>query len=171
VTAVPGGEAVTPCVRRATAGVLVSVSGRFFRAIDASHRDRVLEGSSIPGRYGPALYLSASRDGVATAMQAHTRPGTPPRVVVALDVEAGDIFDLRDAAACRATGVRPEDAAAPWQEVVSAGGVPPSWRVADRIRAAGACGLIDPSRTAPGPWHLALWRWNEAGAPRVSVAP
>jgi hypothetical protein len=90
---------------------------------------------------------------------------------VALDVEASGIFDLRDAAACRAPGIRFEDAAAPWQEVATAGGVPPSWRVADRLRAAGACGLIDPSRAAPGIWHRAHWRCNEAAAPRGSAAP
>ena len=47
---------------------------------------------------------------------------------------------------------------------------PPSWTVSDRARAIGAAGLIDPSRRAPGAWHLVLFRWNEAGAATVALA-
>ena len=41
------------------------------------------------------------------------------------------------------------------------------FRAGDWIEAQGADGLIDPSRKAPGLWHLVLFRWNVAGAPVV----
>jgi RES domain-containing protein len=149
------------------------VRGRFWRAVDARFRARAIEGSVSAGRYNapdvPALYTSASEAGVAAAMRAHARPGASERVLVEMHVEADGIFDLRDDAALRALGVDPGAAAAPWQDVAAAGGRPPSWGVADRIRGHGAAGLIDPSRAAPGLWHLVLWRWNAPGAPRVRL--
>lgn len=85
-------------------------------------------------------------------------------------MEASGIVDLRDAAALQAAGVELADAIAPWQEIVAAGGTPPSWTVRDRLLAAGANGLIDPSRKSPGLWHLVLFRWNETDAPIVRLA-
>ncbi|MFM2475581.1 RES domain-containing protein, partial [Burkholderia cenocepacia] len=67
-------------------------------------------------------------------------------------------------------GVRLEDATAPWQAVVEAGGMPSSWRVRDALVAAGASGLIDPSRQSPGLWHLVLFAWNAPGAPSATLA-
>ncbi|WP_420714750.1 RES domain-containing protein [Roseateles sp. SL47] len=57
----------------------------------------------------------------------------------------------------------------PWQDIANTGGTPRSWTVRDRLMAAGAHGLIDPSRQRPGLWHLVLFRWNEAGGARVRV--
>ena len=52
---------------------------------------------------------------------------------------------------------------------VEAGEEPSSWAVRESLEAAGAHGLIDPSRTAPGLWHLTLFRWNDDGGPRVRL--
>ncbi len=30
-------------------------------------------------------------------------------------------------------------------------------------------GLIDPSRQDPKKWHITLFRWNEIGAPKVTL--
>ncbi len=113
--------------------------------------------------------MSATEAGVAAAMQAHSGPDTPERALAVLQVEAADILDLRNEAACHALGVDLADALAPWQEVVKAGGEPRSWQVADHLRALGANGLIDPSRTAPGLWHLVLFEWNLPGRPVVRL--
>lgn len=151
-----------------------SASGTFFRSIAAADRDLVLSGSIRPGRYSaanqPTLYLSASVPGVDAAMRSHFAPGHA-RVVVPLHVEAGRLLDLRDEEACRWAGVAAADALAPWKETVAAGHRPLSWDVRDRIEAAGAFGLVDPSRTAPGLWHLVLFAWNVAGAPAVLALP
>lgn len=148
------------------------VAGQFYRAVDPEHRGEALKGAHLAGRYSPTgrstLYLSSSREGVAAAMVAHqsTRSAL---VLVTVEVHASRIVDLRDRAACQAAGVDLEDAVAPWQEVLKAGGEPSSWRVRRQLDAIGANGLIDPSRKSPGLWHLTLFQWNRSEAPTVSV--
>lgn len=149
------------------------IEGVFHRSIGAGHRDRVLDGSVRPGRYSRAdessLYLSSSRDGAAAAMIAHTRENSPERVILPVRVAADRIFDLRDLKACAEAEIDRDAAFADWQDIVRSGGEAPSWRVADRIRALGANGLVDPSRKAPGLWHLVLFRWNVPGGAEVEV--
>jgi RES domain-containing protein len=151
----------------------VRVEGVFYRAVDRRYLAQALQGSPAAGRYSrpeqPTLYASASPEGVAAAMIAHTRGEAPERVLVRLAVEASPILDLRDAKACQALGIDLADATAAWQEIAAAGGTPRSWSVSDRLRRAGAHGLIDPSRTAPGLWHLVLFAWNQDGGPKVRL--
>jgi RES domain-containing protein len=150
------------------------VTGRCYRAVDPAHLDTALAGSRAAGRYSratsPTLYLSASREGVAAALQAHADARSSALVVVEVDVDASGIVDLRDPGALEAAGISLADATAPWQEAVRAGAEPPSWAVRDRLFELGARGLIDPSRKRPGLWHLALFDWNRPGAPLVTVA-
>jgi RES domain-containing protein len=152
----------------------VRVEGTFFRSVDARHQAAVLDGSVAAGRYsapgGRALYLSASVEGVQAAMLAHQRPDDPPRVVVSLQVRADRVFDLRDEARCTEVGINMREATAPWQQDVRNGRAPPSWGVARRLREIGARGLIDPSRKAPGLWHLVLFEWNGDGHSFVEIA-
>lgn len=154
--------------------IFTRIEGRFYRAVDRAYVDDPISGSRVAGRYSPpdrpTLYLSASPEGVAAAMQAHSRADAVERVVIALDVAAHGMFDLRDAEACARLGVAPADAFAPWQDLVAQGLRPSSWTVRERIEAAGANGLIDPSRTVPGLWHLVLFRWNQPAAPDVRRA-
>ncbi|MEZ0168331.1 RES family NAD+ phosphorylase [Microvirga sp. TS319] len=155
--------------------VFVSVNGTFYRAIVADGSADSLRGSIAAGRYSKpgqrTLYMSATEEGVAAAMQAHPLPAGTRRTVCAMAVEAHSIFDLRDDRACEQMGIRRGDALAPWQELVANGGVPTSWGVRAHLERAGAHGLIDPSRTASGLWHLVLFRWNMPGAPTVKIVP
>lgn len=154
-----------------TDGVLSTVNGTFYRAVDPAREGAVLRGSRTPGRYSPAdaptLYVSSSRNGVSVAMKAHLSQRPAKLHVVTLLVEADNVFDLRDSDALAIAGIDLADTAAPWQDVVAAGGTPPSWHVRRRLESLGAYGLIDPSRQQPGLWHLALFRWNTPGAPSV----
>lgn len=149
------------------------VRGTFHRAVDPLHREHAIAGSRSAGRYSrpdePTLYLSASVDGVEAAMVAHRDARSSSLEILELEVEATRIVDLRDASALATLGIDLEDAVAPWQDVVAAGGTPRSWTVRDRLVEAGADGLVDPSRTRPGLWHLVLFRWNEPEAPTVRV--
>lgn len=153
---------------------LARVRGTFHRAIDPAFRGSALAGSRSAGRYSrteePTLYLSSSRDGVAAAMVAHADDRSPALEVVEVHVDADRIVDLRDAATLARLGVRLEDATAPWQPMVAAGGTPSSWRVRDALVASGSHGLIDPSRQTPGLWHLVLFAWNTRGAPTATFA-
>lgn len=152
-----------------------TVGGTLYRAVDAAHRAAALSGSRSAGRYSrpdePTLYLSASREGVAAAMIAHTDERSPELHVLGFEVQADRIVDLRAHEALRAIGIDPADAAADWQETVARGGSPRSWAVRDALERLGAQGLIDPSRKRPGLWHLTLFRWNTAGAPVVREIP
>ncbi|MEV4900046.1 RES family NAD+ phosphorylase [Citricoccus sp. NPDC055426] len=149
------------------------IRGTFYRAVDPQFREYATSGSRSAGRYSrasePTLYLSSSVEGVGAAMIAHGGAGSLAREILEIEVDASGIFDLRDAAAVSALGLDLAGAAAPWQDVAASGGTPPSWTVRDRLIAAGAQGLIDPSRQRPGLWHLVLFRWNEPGAPVVRV--
>lgn len=151
--------------------VMRTVKGRFYRGVDPTHRGTALAGSRSAGRYAPldvpTLYLSSSLEGVRTAMIAHADHRTPELEVLSFEVEAHRIVDLRDHEALKSVGVNPADAAADWQGAVAVGDTPPSWRVREALQRLGANGLIDPSRTRPGLWHLTLFRWNTEDAPCV----
>ena len=152
---------------------LTNVRGTFYRAVDLEYREFALAGSRTAGRFSPpnvpTLYASSSPEGVEAAMIAHTEAGTPQRDVLAFDIVAYRIADLRDRTAMTALGIDPEAAAAPWQDDVAAGRTPPSWSVRDALVDRGALGLIDPSRKRPGLWHLTLFSWNSPDA--ASVRP
>ena len=149
---------------------LVPVTGIFFRATSAERIDQALAGSRRAGRFSrsdqPTLYLSSSLDGVDAAMRAHGGLGQS-HVVVTVEVDSTDILDLRDAAAVRAAGLDTADAAALWQDSVSRGETPRSWRFRDAAEFRGARGLIDPSRQEPGLWHLVLFAWDTPGEAQV----
>ena len=49
-------------------------------------------------------------------------------------------------------------------------GTPRSWHVRAQLEAMGAQGLIDPSRKAPGLWHLVLFAWNQNGTAKVELS-
>lgn len=148
------------------------IEGRFYRSVDANYSADALAGSFAAGRYSSsdqrALYLSASKDGVNAAMQAHILPDSPARIILEFNVCAQQIFDLRDIDACYHYGISQADAAAPWQEDVRKGKIPSSWHVAHRVREIGAFGLIDRSRKVPNLWHLVLFEWNISGRPTIS---
>jgi RES domain-containing protein len=164
-------SAVPVLTRQST--LFTAVAGHFFRAIDPTAVDQALAGSRRAGRYSPpdvpTLYLSSSKEGVEAAMIAHRAARAAELSVVRLDVRAERIFDLRNASACRAAGVKLANALAPWQEIAASGGVPGSWDVRRRLAELGASGLIDPSRKAPGLWHLVLFKWNDTGEASVAI--
>lgn len=155
-------------------GVWSHVSGTFYRAVDPVFEHSALLGSRLPGRYSaanqPTLYLSSSTQGVDAALAAHTVGRVDQLNLLEFHVDAEKVVDLRDSAVLLALGVNLADAVAPWQDVVKLCGAPSSWRVRQHLEAQGAHGLIDPSRTRPGLWHLTLFRWNSPNAPRVTAS-
>lgn len=150
---------------------LVSVRGVFYRAIDPAHEQFALAGSRSAGRYSPeespTLYLSSSREGVAAAMIKHAGDRAAQLSVLSFAVEAEGIADLRDSEAMSSLGINLDNVFGDWQAALAKGTTPPSWVVREKLEAAGANGLIDPSRKRPGLWHLTLFTWNIEGAPSV----
>lgn len=91
-----------------------------------------------------------------------------PRLLFALRVSEARVLNLGDENACRSLGIDVQAANASWRQALDAGQTPPSWTVADAVRAAGGDGLIDRSRMFPGAWHVTLFAWNEPGKPQVT---
>ena len=142
-----------------------------WRAVLVGQERTALDGTTRAGRYNRpgvrTLYMSSSPEGVAAAM---ARYRDVPRSLLGLRVAANRLVDLRNATACAALGIDPARGKVDWIAALDRNEAPPSWAVADRARALGAAGLIDPSRRAPGAWHLVLFRWNEPGEAAVSIA-
>lgn len=130
----------------------------------------MLDGTVRAGRYNRpgerTLYMSASREGVAAAM---VRYGPAARTLLALDVEADRLIDLRDGQACATYGIDAGRVKEDWIAALDRREEPASWPVAGRARAVGAAGLIDASSRAPWTWHLILFGWNRGGEPAVRV--
>jgi len=93
-------------------------------------------------------------------MMAHAADRAASLQVVEIAVDSDRILDLRDEEARRFAEIDRRDATAPWQDLVARGRSPTSGRVRDRVLATAAVGLIDPSRKAPGAWHLVVFAWN-----------
>lgn len=154
---------------------LPSISGTFYRIVHAGNAAAPLAGAVTPeGRFHhdgqAALYMSSSPAWALKAVEAYLKPGDPPRMIFPLSLQLARVVDLRDLQLCDQLGIDPADAAIPWlpqrAEELSAS----TWRASDASRRSGADGMIYTARSAPERWHLVLFRWNEPGAPRVSVA-
>lgn len=161
---------------RGVAVPLLTIEGRFFRAVLADRVEAVLAPPSphSGGRYHrlgqPALYITRDPAWARIAVSGYMREDGLPRVIVPVDIGQARVLDQRDLAACEALGIDREQSNANWRVELTAGREPPSWRNADAARAIGADGIVDRSRQIPGGWHVTLFRWNVAGAPSVSVA-
>ena len=92
-------------------------------------------------------------------MIVHSRTSEDP-ILLQFDVKAKDIFDLRVPDALDEVHRKAGDPFADWQDAAARGREPTSWRARDWIEGVGEKGLIDPSRKAPGLWHLVLFTWN-----------
>lgn len=134
------------------------LTGRYWRMLSVHWQSRPFESGShlTGGRWNPvgvpALYLSADYNTAIQEMhQDLLRPGT----LVAFDVRASAIGDLRDADRRLAENE--------WRRIYKLeGGTPPSWKLAKRLIADGAEGALVPSVQNRGGLNLVLWRWRDA---------
>ena len=130
-----------------------------------------LQGARNPeGRFHhdgqPALYAALSPEGAAASLTRYLGPDDPPRVIVELALDGGAILDLD--APDLPGGIDGETARHRWDLDRRERRVPPTWTMADRIRATGWDGFLYPSRLRPDLRNLCLFRWNEAGGPMLS---
>ena len=114
-----------------------------------------------------ALYTSLRHETAWLEAQQGFAFKPQPLTLCGYAVDCTDIVDLTDAAAVAAVGIDVGDLACAWEDEVARGRSPPTWRLADRLIAAGTAGIIAPS-FAPGatPWdrNLVFWHWD-AGPP------
>jgi RES domain-containing protein len=87
-----------------------------------------------------------------------------PLTICSYEVDVDDLVDLRTDADRAAAGVRLSDMSCAWKDDLSAGRRPASWRVSDRLLAAGATGILTPSfamGAEADAANLVLWRWGD----------
>ena len=135
------------------------------------------EGARLKGgrfnRVGsPALYLALSPIGALREAQAGFPYRFQPMTLCAYEVAIPRTFDGGSLAALAAAGIPPGDLACPWRLDVAQGREPASWRLAERLVAAGFVAMLYPSQ-APAATaadrNLVIWRWNDATGARVRV--
>lgn len=154
-------------------------AGRCYRGHDPAWSFSPLsgEGAAIRGgrfnRKGePTLYLSLD---VMTAVGECTQGLTQrlhPLTMCEYAVDCEDIADLRTRGARARHRVDLADLGCPWLTYQLAGREAPSWRIADRLRAAGYAGIIVPSfvpNAANPSCNLVLWQWSPDLPNRVQV--
>jgi RES domain-containing protein len=91
-----------------------------------------------------------------------------PYVLCAYEIDCEDVIDLRDEAA----NVGMDELACPWFAEAAAGREPASWRLARKLVANGAAGLLAPSfvrGATPDDVNLTLWRWSGRQPHKVAV--
>jgi RES domain-containing protein len=95
-----------------------------------------------------------------------------PLTVCAYELACGDIVDLSTDQGRSAAGVDLRDMAAPWMLDLAEGRRPASWGVHDRLRAAGAAGVLVPSFASgarPDESNVVLWVWSDAPPHAIRV--
>jgi RES domain-containing protein len=154
-------------------------SGLAYRAHDPRWSFRPLSGEGAAvhgGRFNPkgtpALYLALDpMTAIKEAAQAFAHK-FEPCVLCSYEVDCEDIVDLRAPDLREAAGVDEAEMACAWFAEAVARREPPSWRLAKRLIADGAAGLIAPSyarSTVSGDVNLVLWTWDHRGPHRVVV--
>lgn len=130
------------------------------------------EGAAIHGgrfnpKGAPALYLALSVEGMLLEMGHGFAHRFDPLTICSYALDVDDLVDLRTPEDQKSAGVAPDELSSPWAYEVASGRVPVSWKLARRLMAEGASGVLVPSfarGARPGMSNIVLWRWG-AGLP------
>jgi len=153
--------------------------GLAYRAHDPRWSFKPLSGDGAAvhgGRFNrkgtPALYVALDpMTAIKEAAQGFARK-FEPYVLCTYEIDCEDVVDLRRKEARRAQGVSEEGISCPWFAEAAAKREPASWRLARRLIASGAAGLIAPSfvRGADArDVNLVLWHWSNRLPHKVTV--
>ena len=153
--------------------------GLAYRANDPRWSFKPLSGDGAAvhgGRFNPkgtpALYAALDpMTAIKEAAQGFARK-FEPCVLCTYEVDCEDVADLRGERQRSAAGVGEEDMACPWFADEAAGREPASWRLARRLIADGAAGVLAPSfvrGATPGDVNLILWDWSGRLPHKVAV--
>jgi RES domain-containing protein len=154
--------------------------GLAYRAHDPRWSFKPLSGDGAAvhgGRFNPkgtpALYLSLDpMTAIKEAAQGFAHK-FEPYVLCTYEIDCEDVIALRDDEERRAAGVGMDELASPWFAEAAAGRQPASWRLARKLIANGAAGLLAPSlvrgATLDADVNLILWRWSGSAPHKVGV--
>ncbi len=122
----------------------------------------------------PALYVALDpMTAIKEAAQGFARK-FEPCVLCTYEIDCEDVVDLRGERQRSAAGVGEEEMACPWFADAAAGREPASWRLARRLIADRAAGVLAPSfvrGATPGDVNLVLWDWSGRLPHKVAVFP
>jgi RES domain-containing protein len=145
------------------------IAGTFYRIIDSARAGDILAPArSFEGRFHhdgqKALYLSQTVEGTHVAMARYKNAATPEQTALPLTLKNAHVLDLRDSAQCGRFHINPSNMNVVWQDLPRPS---PTWAISDAARAAGADGLLYPSRSRPDLTHLVLFFWNTPTGPQL----
>ncbi len=92
-----------------------------------------------------------------------------PALIAQFELHGARLADLTDAAVLNRFDAAPDIHRCQWRAMLDVGGTPPTYLLRERLIGEGIHGAIYPSFMSPGGTCVALWRWNEEGAPRLEV--
>jgi len=97
-----------------------------------------------------AIYTSCTEEGAGVAIKRYLKSDDPSRIIVPLQIDANNIYDIRKSDNARQASVV-------WQDCVARGEPAPTWGYSDTARNAGAQGMLYSSRSRPELTHLVLF--------------
>lgn len=92
-----------------------------------------------------------------------------PALIVQLELADARLADLTDGAVLAELGVDAAIHKCEWRADLDEGRVPATHLLRQRLLAEGHDGVVYPSFMSPGGNCVALWRWNGADGPRLTV--
>lgn len=123
------------------------------------------------GRWNPvgARTIYAARE-LSTAWAEYNQGFVQhPALIAQLRLLQARLADLTEAGTLQSLAVGDDIHNCEWRESMDKGAVPETHRLRERLMRDGFHGVIYPSVMSPGGTCVALWRWNEDGAPRLGI--
>ena len=120
----------------------------------------------------PALYLSLSIEGAVHEAAQGFGHKLEPLTICLYEVDCQDIVDLRSDRSRATAKVELAEMACAWLLDLASGLEPASWRLARRLIADGAAGILVPSfanRARPDMTNLVLWTWGSDLPHKVEI--
>ena len=120
----------------------------------------------------PALYTSRRMETAWLEAQQGFAFKAQPMTICAYEVDCTDIADLSGDDGRHDLGIALADLACAWEDLVSRGAEPPSWRLAKRLMGEGYAAIVVPS-FAPGAAeidrNIVFWKWSNVRPHKVLV--
>lgn len=92
-----------------------------------------------------------------------------PALIARLELTGAHLADLTDPATLAAFNVGAEIHKCEWRALLDEGRTPETHLLRAKLIEAGKDGVVYPSFMSPGGTCVALWRWNEEGAPELKI--
>lgn len=92
-----------------------------------------------------------------------------PALILHIELSGATLADLTVASTLQELGITPEIHKCSWRADIAAGRVPQTHDLRARLLAQGFDGIIYPSVMSSGGTCVALWQWNEPGAPSLKA--